>query len=123
MSGTKYVLEPQVNTYPASEKMIREVERGQTWSATLLMAPARVPSAGDSIIFAAAYSNDGHELSYAIDGDSVRVLLTGVTDLGATDPVTGQAHFRLSWVPIRQEAPSLAAAKRVAVPRGSLGRA
>jgi hypothetical protein len=123
MIETKYVLEPQVNSYPASEKMIREVERGQTWSATLLMAPERAPSAGDSIIFAAAYSRDGYETSYSLNGDSVRVLLTGVTDLGRTDPATGQVLFRLSWQPLGQERPSLAAAKRVPVSRGSLGRA
>jgi hypothetical protein len=121
MGGSKYVLEPQLNSYPASEKMIREVERGQTWSATLLMAPGRAPSAGDSIIFAAAYSRDGYETNYAIDGDSVRVLLTGVTDLAKTDAATGQALFRLSWKPLGQETPSLAAAKRVPVSRGSLG--
>jgi hypothetical protein len=111
-----------VNSYAASEKMIREVERGQTSSATLPMPPEGALAAGDSIIFAAAYSRDGHKVCYAMDGDSVRVLLTSVTDLGRTDPASGQALFRLSWKQHGQQTPSLAAAKRVAVPRGSLGR-
>jgi hypothetical protein len=103
--------------------MIREVERGQTLSATLPIPPGEALAAGDSIIFVAAYSHDGYELRYAIDGGSVCVLLTGVTDLGKTDPATGQPLFRLSWKPLGQEPPALAAAKWVAVARGSLRRA
>jgi hypothetical protein len=107
-----------VNSFPASEKMIWEVERGRTCNAVLPMPPGKALSAGDSILFAAAYSHDGQEMSYAMSGDSVRVLLTGVYDLGTTDPVTGQALFRLSWNSPAQDGPPLATAKRVAVSRG-----
>ena len=39
-------------------------------------------------------------------GDSVRVLVTEVTDLGATDPSTGLALFRVSWEPLGHWAPA-----------------
>src|SRR5512147_708432 len=38
-------------------------------------------------------------------GDSVCVLLTDVTDLGAIDPATGKALFRFSWKPPGQIEP------------------
>ncbi len=47
--------EPQVNTYPASEQRISEVERGRISNAILPMPPGKTLSAGDSIIFALAY--------------------------------------------------------------------
>jgi hypothetical protein len=112
-----------VNSYPATEKMIWEVERGRTCTAVLPMPPGMALSAGDSILFAAAYSHDGRELSYSMGGDSVRVLLTGVSDLGTTDPVTGQALFRLSWKSPAQDGLALATTKRSAASRGSKGRA
>ena len=46
-------------------------------------------------------------------GDSVCVSLTQVTDLGATDPSTGQALFRLSWKPPGQSGSSGTVAERV----------
>jgi len=69
-------------------------------------------SAGDSILFALAYSDAGHETCYVKGGDSVCVSLTQVTDLGGTDPATGQALFRLSWKPPGQSGSSDTVAKR-----------
>jgi hypothetical protein len=91
-----------VNSYPASEQRIREIERGRICNAILPMPRAETLSAGDSIIFALAYSHAGKDTGYVKFGDSVRVLLTEITDLGATDPTTGQALFRFSWKPLGQ---------------------
>ena len=92
-----------MNIYPANEQRISEVERGRSAHATLPMPPGQALTAGDSIIFALALSQANREPCYVKGGDSVRVLLTGVTDLEATDPATGQALFRLSWEPPGQD--------------------
>jgi hypothetical protein len=88
-----------VNYYPASEQRISEVERGRICNAVLPMPGGKTLSAGDSILFALAYSDAGQETCYVKGGDSVCVSLTQVTDLGGTDPATGQALYRLSWKP------------------------
>jgi hypothetical protein len=102
-----------VNSYPASEQRISEVERGQSCNAVLPMPPGKTPSPGEFILFALAHSQAGKETYYVKDGDSVCVLLTDVTDLGTTDPATGQALFRLSWKPLGQNGSSETVAKRV----------
>ena len=112
-----------MNSYPANEKMIWEVERGRRCNAILSMPPGRSLSAGDSIVFALAYAHGGQEMCYDKDGDSVRVLLTDVTDLGATDQGTGQALFRFSWEPLGQSSSLDTRAKRVVKPPGSHGKA
>jgi hypothetical protein len=76
------------------------------------MPRGKTLSAGDSILFALAYSHAGQETCYVKCGDSVCVSLTEVTDLGATDPATGQALFRLSWNPPGQGDPAGTIAKR-----------
>ena len=91
-----------MNNYPASEQRISEVERGRISNAILPMPRAKTLSAGDSIIFALAYSHAGKETCYVTCGDSICVSLTEVTDLEATDPATGEALFRLSWKPLGQ---------------------
>jgi hypothetical protein len=101
-STTKHAAEPQVNSYPASEQRISEVERGLISNAVLPMTGAKTLSAGDSIVFAQAYLGAGEDTCYVKNGDSVCVSLTEVTDLEATDPASGQALFRLSWKPLRQ---------------------
>jgi len=85
------------------------------------MPGARVLSAGDSIVFALAYSRAGKETSYVKCGDSVCVSLTEVTDLGATDPATGQALFRFSWEPLGQSGSPGASTKRVVKSSSSRG--
>jgi hypothetical protein len=99
---TNHAAEPYVNSYPASEQRISEVERGLICNAVLPMPGAKILSAGDSIVFAQAYLDAGEETCYVKNGDSVCVSLTEVTDLEATDPATGQALFRLSWKPLGQ---------------------
>jgi hypothetical protein len=111
-----------VNSYPASEQRISEVERGRICNAILPMPRAKTLSAGDSIIFALAYSHAGQEPCYVKCGDSVCVSLTEVTDLGATDPATGQALFRLSWNPLGQTDSPSNIAKRVVKSRSSYWR-
>jgi len=91
-----------VNSYPASEQRISEVERGLVCNAVLPMPPAKTLSAGDSIVFALAHFPAGQETCYVKNGDSVCVSLTEVIDLEATDPATGQALFRFSWQPLGQ---------------------
>ena len=113
--------EPQVNSYPASEQRIWEVERGRICNAILPMPRARTLSAGDSINFDLAYSHAGQEPCYVKCGDSVCVSLTEVTDLGATDPATGQALFRLSWNPLGQSDSPSNIAKRNVKSRSSHG--
>ena len=114
--------EPQVNSYPASEQRISDVERGRICNAILPMPRAKTLSAGDSIIFALAYSHAGQETCYVKCGDSVCVLLTEITDLGSTDPATGQALFRLSWNPLGQSGSPGTITKRVVKSRSSHGR-
>jgi hypothetical protein len=89
-----------VNSYPADEQRISDVERGRIINAALPMPPGRSLSAGDSIVFALAYSPAGQEACYVRGGDSIRVRLTDVTDLETIDPSTGEALFRLSWEPL-----------------------
>jgi hypothetical protein len=101
-STAKHAAEPQVNSYPASEQRISEVERGLICNAVLPMPCAKTLSAGDSIVFAQAYLDAGDDTCYVKNGDSVCVSLTEVTDLEATDPASGQALFRLSWKPLGQ---------------------
>jgi hypothetical protein len=91
-----------VNSYPVSEQRIREIETGRICDVALSMPDAQTLSAGDSIIFAHAHSRAGQAIDYVRGGDSICVLLTEITDLGATDPATGQALFRFSWEPLGQ---------------------
>jgi hypothetical protein len=112
-----------MNSYPASEKRIREVERGRICNAILPMPRATTLSAGDFISFDLAHEKAGEEPSYVKWGDSVCVSLTEVTDLGATDPGTGQALYRLSWNPLGQGDSGSNNVKRIVKPRSSRGRA
>ena len=91
-----------MNSYPASEQRIREIETGRISNAILPMPCLQMLAAGDSIIFVHAHSHPGQESRYVDLGDSVRVLLTEINDLGTTDPSTGQALFRFAWGPLGQ---------------------
>jgi hypothetical protein len=102
-----------VNTYPASEQKTSDVERGLICKDVLPMPGDRTLSAGDSIVFALAYSYTGANICYVQNGDSVCVSLTEVIDLGATDPATGQALFCLSWKPLGESGSPAIIAKRV----------
>jgi hypothetical protein len=113
--------EPQVNSYPASEQRISEVERGRSCSAILPMPFGQTLSAGDSIIFALAYFDACQETCFVKCGDSICVSLTEITDLGATDPATGQSLFRFSWKPLGEGGSPGTSAKRVVKTRSSYG--
>jgi hypothetical protein len=105
-----------MNSYPASEQFISEVERGRSSNAILPMPCGQTLSAGDSIVFALAYLDAGQETCFVKGGDSVCVSVTEVTDLGATDPADGEALFRFSWKPPGQSGSPDSIAKRVVKP-------
>jgi hypothetical protein len=108
-----------VNSYPASEQRISEVERGRICNAILPMPGGKALCAGDSILFALAYSHPGQETCYVKGGDSVCVSLTQVTELGGSDPATGEPLFRLSWKPPGQSDSPATIAKRYVKPRST----
>ncbi len=103
-----------MNSYPADERRISEVERGLACRAVVPMPPGESLAAGDAILFALAQSAPGQEPEYVKGGDCVRVVLTDVTDLEESDPVTGRALVQLSWEPLGQVAPTVTAARRPA---------
>ena len=91
-----------MHTYPADEQLISAVERGCRCEA-IVPAPDDGPVLiGDAVLFAQTRSRAGRPPSFVIGGDSVLVSVTGVTDLGATDPATGQPLIRLAWQPLGQ---------------------
>ena len=112
-----------MNIFPADERRISEIERGRSREAVVPLPPEATLSAGDPILFALAHSQEGQQPIYVRGGDSVRVLLTDVADLSATDPVTGQALYQLSWEPPGQDGPPVTTAERVAKSRSSHQRA
>lgn len=112
-----------MNTYPADEQRISDVERGRSCGAVVPLPPGKSLAAGDTILFALSLARAGQEPRYVERGDSVLVLLTGVTDLGATDPVTGQALFQVHWEPLGQDRPLVATAKRAVKSRSVPQRA
>ena len=114
---------PSVNIFPADERRISEIERGRSRQAIVPLATGNTLAVGDSILFALAYYEEGQQAVYVRGGDSVRVLLTDVDDLGVTDPATGQALYQLSWEPLGQvgTAPHVATARRVVKARDSQG--
>jgi hypothetical protein len=93
-----------MNTYPADERRIWEVERGKSCGAVVPLPAGVTLAVGDSIVFALTYSHPGQGPRYVKGGDSVRVRLTGVTDLGVIDPATGEALVQLAWGPPGQDA-------------------
>ena len=88
-----------MNIYPANEHRIWEVERGRSFSAILPLNEGKPLSAGDCILFALSISHGNQEPAFVKGGDSVRVVLTDVTDLEKTDPVTGEALIQITWEP------------------------
>jgi hypothetical protein len=104
-----------LNTYPADEQRISEVERGRSWEAILPLPPGGSLAVGDTILFAHSDSRAGQQPNYIKGGDSVLVSLTDVVNLDKTDPRSGQALFRVRWKPLSQ-GPGLDTAKRVVRP-------
>ena len=94
-----------MHTYPANEQRIAAVERGLTCEAVVSLTPGESPAVGQTVLFALSQARPGQPPAYVKGGDSVVVALTGVTDLGETDAVTGQPLVRLAWEPLGQFVP------------------
>ena len=103
-----------MNTYPADEQRISDVERGRICEAVVPLPFGGSLSAGDTVLFALSLSRAGQQPSYVKGGDSVLVSLTNVADLDEKDPATGHSLFHLRWEPLGQEKSTVAAARRVA---------
>src|SRR3981081_4592367 len=101
-----------MNTYPADEQRISDVERGRSWGAVVSLPTGGSLAAGDTVLFPLSQSRAGQAPCYVKGGDSVLVSLTGVTDLGAKDPSTGQALVQLSWEPLGRNGPPVTVTKR-----------
>ncbi len=112
-----------MNSFPADEQRISEVERGRSCEAIVPLPPGLTLAVGDTILFALSQSRAGQQPSYVKGGDSVMVTLTGITDLGEVDPGTGQSLFQLVWEPLGQAGPPVAVSKRAAKSRSPFGRA
>ena len=110
-----------MNTYPADEQRISEVERGRSCEAVVSLPPGESLKAGDTVLFALSHARPGQPPAYVKGGDSVLVCLTDVADLGRIDPASGQALVQLTWRPLGQGDPPAAVARR-AVRLGSRGR-
>lgn len=113
----------RMNSYPATEQRISEIERGRSCEAVVPLPTGGSLAAGDTILFALSQSRAGQQPSYVKGGDSVLVSLTDVTDLGMTDPATGQALFQLRWEPLGQAEIPVTRAKRGVKASGSRNRA
>jgi hypothetical protein len=86
-----------MHTYPSDERRISDIERGRIRDA-VVPRPVEGPLiAGDTVLFALSLSRPGQRPNYVRGGDSVLVALTEVTELEATDPVTGQGLLRIAW--------------------------
>ena len=101
-----------MNTFPAGEERISEVERGRSCRAIVSLPHGETVSAGDSVLFAHSLARPGQSPGYVRGGDSVLVVLTDVFDLGTADPASGQPLVQLSWKPLGQIDPPAAVAKR-----------
>ena len=112
-----------MNTYPADEQRISEVERGRSCEAIVALHPGESLKAGESVLFALSLSRPGQPPSYVKGGDSVVVSLTDVTDLGTTDPGTGGTFVRLRWKPPGQASPAANAPRSVGKASRAPGRA
>ena len=112
-----------MNTYPADEHRIWEVERGRSCQAILPLPHGATLTAGDAILFALSHTRAGQEPSYVKGGDSVLVSLTEVTDLDARDPCTGQALFHVTWKPLGQGVSPAPVVKRAVKSHGPHGKA
>jgi hypothetical protein len=106
-----------MNSYPANEQWISEVERGRSCRATLPFPADQRLAPGDTILFALASARPGEEPQYVKGGDSVLVSLTDVVDLGTVDRNTGESLFQISWRPLGQSEPPAATSRRAPKPR------
>jgi hypothetical protein len=94
-----------MHTYPSDERRISDVELGRSCEAIIPLPHGGSLLPGDTVLFALSVSRPGQPPCYVHGGDSIKVSLTAVTDLGVTDSVTGQGLIRIAWVPLGQFAP------------------
>ncbi|WP_165226139.1 hypothetical protein [Aquisphaera insulae] len=94
-----------MHTYPSDELQISDVERGRRCEAVVPSPPGASLQVGDSVLFALSSSRPGEEPCYVRGGDSVLVSLTAVTDLGMTDPISGDPLVQIGWTAPRPDAP------------------
>ncbi|MHC5537418.1 hypothetical protein ACYOEI_04190 [Singulisphaera rosea] len=95
-----------MHTYPLDERRIAEVEQGRSCEAVVPLPSKGTLMVGDAVLFALSVTRRGQSPYYFMGGDSVAVSLTGVTDLGVTDPATGRALVQLSWASPGRREPS-----------------
>lgn len=110
-----------MHTYPVDERLIFDVEQGRSCQAIVPLPPDGSLSAGDAVLFAHSVSRPGQPPSYVKGGDSIAVSLTGVTDLGTADPLTGRALVQLTWKPLGREGSPDVTTGRSGKPRRSRG--
>lgn len=103
--------------FPVDERRIADVEQGRCCVAVVPVPSDGTPLAGDAVLFALSASRPGQQPEYVPRGDSIVVSLTGVMDLGTTDPATGRALVQLSWEPLGRAGPSETKAGRAGKPR------
>jgi hypothetical protein len=89
-----------MKTYPADEQTISDVECGRCCRAVVPLLAGQTLSVGDDVLFAHSHARAGQQPTYVKGGDSVLVCLSDVTDLGRSDPATGQALVQLTWKPL-----------------------
>jgi hypothetical protein len=89
-----------MNTYPADEQTISDVECGRCCRAVVLLPAGTTLAVGDAVLFAHSHARAGQQPAYVKGGDSILVCLAEVTDLGRIDPATGQALVQLTWKPL-----------------------
>ena len=112
-----------MNTFPADEQRIWEVERGRSYEAIVPLAVGNLLSAGDTVLFALSSSRAGQQPSYVKGGDSVQVILTDVVPLGSFDPISGHPLYRLFWEPLGQPKTEPTLPKRTAKVRRPIPQA
>jgi hypothetical protein len=101
-----------MNTFPADEQRISEVERGCSSQAIVPLPQGNTIAAGDNVLFALSHPRAGQRSSYVKGGDSALVCLTDVTVLGKSDPASGLPLVQLTRKPLGQGTPLAAVAKR-----------
>ncbi len=105
-----------MNTFPAGEEQISQVERGRTCRAIVSLPDGETLAAGDTVLFAHSHARSGRQPTYVKGGDSVLVVLADVSDLGISDSASGRPLLQLSWEPLRQGEGSVAVAGRAVKP-------
>lgn len=106
-----------MNIFPADEQRLSDVERGRSSWAVVALPDGGSLAVGEAILFALSESRAGQQPSFVKGGDSVMVVLSGVTPLEDSDPLSGQPLFRLTWEPLGKTEPAGSVASATVKPR------